>query len=277
MFQRKESIGVLIVKGMNVIPQLYLSYMPLSLLTWNLAGDALPYGRTLTQDDKSTMILAEIRRCVPDILLIQESCFSNSFWTDIGYARAGLSAKTHGDGVTEILYNTSSCRLRHAWNVPANWPLPFAGPKDIYDFPIARFDLQGGTEITVVSVHLAAGTQGAQQRSTQLRVLKQSLKDVTTPLIIAGDTNMRESETRDACTTLACHDAFIEYGSPDAQKFTWDSFKNCYYENGIKFKARFDRVFCKNLTVSSFRLVGNVPVHNSYASDHFGLFCELTP
>lgn len=246
--------------------------MSLSLMTWNLAGHALPYGKNLTGDDKSAMILAEVRRCYPDILLIQESSFPHSFWKDIGYERAGRPAKTHGDGVTEILYKVSSCQLRQAWNVPAQWPLPFAGPKDIYDFPIARFRCHDGREVTVVSVHLAAGSQGVLLRSTQLRLMQQTLKHVTTPLIIAGDTNMRESETQDACKTLGCDDAFIECGSPDAHKFTWDSFKNRYYENGMNFKARFDRIFCKDLSVSSFCLVGNIPIHNSYASDHFGLF-----
>ena len=251
--------------------------MSVSLLTWNLAGQSLHCRHRPSQDDKSARIVSEVARLAPDILLLQESSVPAHLWRSVGYESAARPAKTHGDGITEIYRRTCSGELLRSWNVAAHWPLPFAGPKDIYDFPIAQIRFNQ-CNLTLVSVHLAAGAAGAQQRATQLRLLHSTFQSIPGPLIIAGDTNMRENETSEACKIVECQDAFISCGSPPHHKFTWDSFQNRFYDNGVRFKARFDRVLYRNnLTVSDFSLVKAPQPSNTFLSDHFGIFCRLTP
>jgi endonuclease/exonuclease/phosphatase family metal-dependent hydrolase len=97
-------------------------------------------------------------------------------------------------------------------------------------------------------------------------------------LIIFGDMNMRENETRSVTEQLSLQDAFITIGEPSNQRFTWDSSINIFRKDAYTFIARFDRIFYRNLRLVDFQIVFNQPIlfsTNHFLSDHFGLFAKF--
>ena len=253
--------------------------MSLKIVTWNLAGNAIhKNSANRNQTDRYHQILDTIDESNPDVVLVQESTLPIKIWQEKDYEKAGSSAKTHGEGMTEIFYKAASCKLLKAWNMTCHWPLPFPGPKDIYNFPAATFETATGQIITMMSVHLIAGAQAAQQRAVQMRLIDNALKTCGKPVIVAGDFNMRDHETSSACDILGLQDAFIYAGSPKNHKFTWNSCINEYHQNTMQFTARFDRVLghLQNADILDFELIGNTPQPDkTYLSDHFGIFVKL--
>lgn len=135
----------------------------------------------------------------------------------------------------------------------------------------------------VAGCHLHPFNQFKNVRFSQILVLLEFIKNnaeetfQTIPIIIAGDMNMRETETIGVVNNLNLIDAYLKCGTPES-KYTWDTYKNAYYLNGEKFRARFDRIFLKNINCSNFRLIGNNPIsdrENHFLSDHFGVSIEL--
>lgn len=253
--------------------------MTLKLVTWNLAGDAIHKNSTTqNQTDRFNQILLTVQDVTPDVVLVQESALPITMWQERGYERAGSSAKTHGEGVTEIYYQPTSCKLLKAWNMTCHWPLPFPGPKDIYDFPAATFETSTGQQVSLMSVHLIAGAQAVQPRAVQMRLIEHAIRSCGKSVIVAGDFNMRDHETWSACDILGMQDAYMNAGSPKPHRFTWNSCINEYHKNGMQFTARFDRVlgYLENADILDFQLIGNTPQPgDTYLSDHFGIYIKL--
>ncbi len=253
--------------------------MSLKLITWNLAGNAIhKNGSNENHTARFSQILSTVQMVTPDVVLVQESTLPLEMWQERGYERAGFSAKSHGEGVTEIYYQPTSCKVLNAWNMTCHWPLPFPGPKDIYNFPAATFELMTGHTVTVMSVHLIAGAQAVQPRAVQMRLIEHALRSSGKPVIVAGDFNMRDHETWSACDILGIQDAYIHAGSPKPHRFTWNSCVNEYHKHGMQFTARFDRVLgnLQNADILDFQIIGNTPQPgNVYLSDHFGIYVNL--
>ena len=140
-----------------------------------------------------------------------------------------------------------------------------------------RIDISGASKaFTFVACHLFPYKNNIATRLGQLEdILSQVDKDQ--PLIIAGDMNMRESETERVLSTFSLEDAFLLKGTKET-KFTWDSKINKYHEKSHEFAARFDRVLVRGLEVSEFALIANRPsseIKNHFLSDHYGISAEL--
>lgn len=140
-------------------------------------------------------------------------------------------------------------------------------------------------KIIISGCHLLPSKENSQLRLLQLAqiiaVTSQIQIDAdneSMPLIILGDMNLREVETKPILEKLQLQDVFWSLKIDKSQKFTWDSRINRYNKNSFEFIARFDRVFVRNLEVKSFKLIANTPVSENkhhYISDHFGILVEL--
>jgi hypothetical protein len=140
-----------------------------------------------------------------------------------------------------------------------------------------------GVEQSIVlgSCHLEPFKEGASIRLGQTRRIVQAVPE-NLPFILAGDFNMRQDED-EKVENLGFQDAWKETGMDFSQKFTWDSYNNCYHAECYQFKCRFDRVYFKQgtnhmLSVKHFSLIGNKPLTNNkhFLLQPFGwLVCHL--
>lgn len=128
----------------------------------------------------------------------------------------------------------------------------------------------------LISCHLVPYKQNASLRLSQLQNIVSDLPADAT-LIIAGDMNMREDETKSVLEVLSVEDAFQLVGSKE-DKFTWNSRVNKYANTGFEYTARYDRVFVRGFGVKAFGLIGDKPVSENtghFISDHYGITVEL--
>ncbi|KXZ52837.1 hypothetical protein GPECTOR_8g220 [Gonium pectorale] len=98
------------------------------------------------------------------------------------------------------------------------------------------------------------------------------------PLLLAGDTNMRDQEDS-VPGELGLRDAWLEAGSPPGARWTWDTHVNRYYQNGHRYTARYDRILYRGCTVTELAVAGNTPASREpghFLSDHFALIARVT-
>lgn len=131
-----------------------------------------------------------------------------------------------------------------------------------------------------VGCHLLPYKQNANNRLDQMSVIFQIINRISEdlPVIIAGDMNMRESETKAIISTFAMDDAYWKSDKSKENQYTWDSRINLYHEEAFQFVCRFDRIFLKNTKIVDFKLIGNKPVSenpNHFISDHFGISAKV--
>jgi endonuclease/exonuclease/phosphatase family metal-dependent hydrolase len=135
--------------------------------------------------------------------------------------------------------------------------------------------------VYVACCHLYPGPSEASRRAAQLAGILSSILShnpaADACIVIAGDMNMRESETGVALQLglpIGLKDAWLLSGSHPSVKFTWNSKVNQYLADWFGFTCRFDRVFVSSgVQVHGFSLVGDQPVEGQpghYLSDHFG-------
>ena len=86
-----------------------------------------------------------------------------------------------------------------------------------------------GQTITILGGHLFPFEPNYQLRFEQLQTITSSIKD-NEILVIFGDMNMRENETKPVIEQLNLQDAFIAKGTPADQEFTWDTNINKFWE-----------------------------------------------
>ncbi len=131
-----------------------------------------------------------------------------------------------------------------------------------------------------VGCHLLPYKQNADNRLDQMSVIFQIINQISEdyPVIIAGDMNMRENETKNMISTFDMNDAYWKSDKSKENQYTWDSRINLYHEEAFQFVCRFDRIFLKNAKVIDFKLIGNKPVSenlNHFISDHFGISAKI--
>ena len=148
--------------------------------------------------------------------------------------------------------------------------------------------------VLVASVHLEPFDSGEQKRQRQMELLLQLSSARGVPLIVAGDTNMRDGED----TTMEVELDFLDFwkmaGSQPESQYTWDTvdhrqensagtFNQYYGQRTRQYRRRYDRIYLSTTdTVSvtvppSFGLVANHPMTSDvdFLSDHFGISARL--
>jgi endonuclease/exonuclease/phosphatase family metal-dependent hydrolase len=101
--------------------------------------------------------------------------------------------------------------------------------------------------LTLVDTHLESGGEAAQQRVIQLNTALETLTTAQSgtattkkAVILAGDLNLREKETKEVTRLKAVHDAWeITLGASNDRehKYTWDMQLNTNYEMQAAYKV----------------------------------------
>jgi endonuclease/exonuclease/phosphatase family metal-dependent hydrolase len=241
-----------------------------------------------TPDHVAKAVRQELLTADPDILALQECPMKPKQWVESywkGFQLVGV-ASSHAF-YTILLVRDSIAPYTTPVTLPTRLPAVMAMITNPQDKQRA---------ILVASCHLAPFGEGAHKRARQMRSLVQTAPS-NHPLIIAGDTNMRQEEDEVMeGIDLSLIDAWKAAGEDPTTKFTWDTknrianggfFNRFYGKNTREYNARYDRIYIQNalgpnalqLSVESFKLIANRPVSpdnkTHFLSDHFGMACEL--
>ena len=249
---------------------------PLTIVSWNIA-EAAPSFAAPSFSRRAKEAPRLIRECIlrnqppPDIIALQESPFP-SFGTDVfeeqGYVSVGGTTLSHC-GYVDLMLKKQLAEQSRPILLDSN-----------LSSVACRIVLPNKTTISVSSSHLAPFKHGASTRFRQCQHLRESLLHESDNMILLGDYNMRQSEDTSIENILGI-DAWKAAGSNFRSKFTWDSFANKYHEDGVSFRARFDRcdVGGENIRVNRFGLIGNKVVEGGstkdFLSDHYGMIIGL--
>ncbi|PNH11679.1 Tyrosyl-DNA phosphodiesterase 2 [Tetrabaena socialis] len=233
-----------------------------SLLTFNINDDATsassPAGWTLAAQH------AALRQLVlehsPDLLCLQE-CFSFPSTLVDHYDFHGSTTSHRG-----------SCHVatRRGSALGADGPTIAAGPCILVPLRL------GERRLFAASAHLAPFAEFDQERARQLADIVRAVP-ADVPLVLAGDTNMRERETGQAAAN-GLADAWLESGSPPEQRWSVNTCVNRYFADGHAFTARYDRLLYRGCTLLGFAVTADQPCSDTpqhYLSDHFGLVASL--
>jgi len=241
-----------------------------SLVTWNLALGGPSNQAPASVDSQTNLfaILDEIDRHDPDFICLQEMPTQGFVHYLSDRYVSGQVVPSHS-GFSAVFVRRGPI-ANHEIQLDSQLSLP----------PATGVSLQIGEEqLLIFSLHLFPTKANAPQR---LQFLSSFLPQVraSQPLLIAGDFNMREVET-EAVTALGLRDAYQQWDDPDRKLYaTWDSIVNLFHDNRYPFRARYDRVFYRNLQLQDYQLLGRTPIElagsSYYLSDHFGIYAEFS-
>ena len=254
----------------------------LNLVSFNMAGcqPSKEAPSEWTKQDSIDAMHDAVVQNNPDILFLQE-CPGDIVWATRvfpGYRAVG-NTQSHADQVVLMVRNGISARLIS----------PIESDEFRAPIPMVVAELtssSGERTLWVASMHLAPFESNSLQRKDQVRGLLQAAG--STPVLFAGDTNMREFEDETMESELGLLDVWKAAGSSEDTKWTWDTmdhgatFNRYYGETTRQYTARYDRVYFSgggsaasspSFSVYSFDLMGNQPLRNPYhfLSDHFGI------
>ena len=281
----------------------------LKLASMNIAG-SVPSAEAPPSWDvmhSARAIRGEILNTDPDIIALQE-CPS----------RDGLSSAQWAESLFED-YHAMGSAPAHAANVvllirktlaPKSKLVPLQGTF----LPAVMIQLEIGPNnqsVCVASCHLEPFLRGSVGRQQQVEDLLEKASPV--PLILTGDTNMRETEDDVMENQLHLLDAWKLAGSDLDTKYSWDtmdhrsnkgqdirssrtfgSFNKYYGDSTRQYQARYDRLYIHqgnkveqkleqsqslfNVSVPNFQLIANKPMQGSkthFLSDHFGIYIQI--
>lgn len=275
----------------------------LTFVTMNIAG-CVPSQMapdSWTQKDSIEAIRNEIISRNPDIIALQESPGGVEWVGPIfdGYKALGATY-THADQVVLLVKNEIKAIL-----------IPMAG------LPVVMAELEFETSrrgrLLVASVHLQPWKTGDGRRKKQMEAIVEAAKSRSLPVVIAGDTNMRQTEDSIMEGDLGLLDVWKLAGSNPSTQFTWDTvdyrstffaglwqyfvgsettevyFNQYYGQDTRQYTARYDRIYIYNTNDSieikatdetlkvTFDLIANKPMTSDldFLSDHFGVVSNI--
>ncbi|KAI8854517.1 Endonuclease/exonuclease/phosphatase [Chytridium lagenaria] len=235
----------------------------LRVLSFNVSGDEVPHtyqNRGIKKWDAFAALLADTR---PHLLALQE-------------ASENIINRIEQDTTFQLLTTADSHCLKVATFVDECAAVLSAVNEKKPPLCMTPFKFHTDLKPSVfVNCHLPPYNDGAASRLQMLEAVSNAVLPFFHKALVCGDMNMREPETG-AVTKLGLRDAFLLSGSPNEHKFTWDSLHNDFHpKNGSfrGFRCRFDRVFLKNMAVTSFEVQrGRLLQVPGYISDHYALF-----
>jgi len=224
----------------------------------------------------------ELLQTRPHILALQEcpsARWASETFEGDGYIAAG-SVASHAGFVSLLIQKD----IVESYSRVGNFHFETRTPA-----VMAKLQLRSTTglkEIFVASLHLEPFEGGSTVRRKQLLALKKVVGDKA-PLILAGDTNMRDEEEEYA-TQASLRDAWKDTGASPETRYTWDTidhpdargFNEYYGKNTRQYQRRYDRIFyhvpetaTTSLQATEFTLIANTPLENTnhFLSDHFGI------
>jgi endonuclease/exonuclease/phosphatase family metal-dependent hydrolase len=117
--------------------------------------------------------------------------------------------------------------------------------------------------LTILTAHLESQKPGASMRVDQAENILKIMNKHEGAIVFAGDTNLRKSEWENL-KTEHIKDAWETAGAIKKYKTTWQN---------APYKARYDRVWLKNLEIKNFETFGKEKVTgiDQIPSDHYGI------
>lgn len=248
------------------------------ILTWNVSAFNTCFNAKYSVEQKRGMIIEAIKSLdkSPDVLCLQEATAElvQALVVNTNYCLLD-TVQTHCEMCCLFVRNDLRQKLVTGENAI-----------HVTDGVVScDFQLSKTQSVRLASCHLAPFKGNAQVRKEQLETFfKLCDASKVDHVILAGDMNVRQGESDVWLTKLLpelskgkdFNDAWCLSGRNAFTKFTWDSFTNKYFNDGFKFKSRFDRVIISGgMQCRSYQLIGNTPVNNFFLSDHFGIVTEL--
>jgi endonuclease/exonuclease/phosphatase family metal-dependent hydrolase len=235
--------------------------MRLRVLTWNLAG---LHDELLDERTEAACLAMLFRTPQPDVVLLQE-VVRRSWHGHVRhhFAAAGFTPVPADPTTIEtesFVVAFLGPRLAEARGASARLPATRMGRHLVT--VDARCD---GIPFRVMTAHLDSLREGRRERLVQMAEIVRLLRAAGGPALFAGDTNLRDAEV--AVLDLGgVTDAWEAAGSAEATRWTWR------LPQGTA-RARFDRVYLRGLSVSSFGFVGDRPFGEGREppSDHVGV------
>ena len=117
-------------------------------------------------------------------------------------------------------------------------------------------------KLTIMTAHMESMKPGSSMRIEQAKLILDKMNQNDNPCIFAGDTNLRQSEWEDLKPDNdTVVDAWESSGSLKKHKTTWQR---------EKYKARYDRVWTKDIKNAEFSVFGGnkIPAIKESSSDH---------
>ena len=254
------------------LPQDERLFTSLRIVSMNIAG-CVPSAEAPPSWDKlqsSHAIRQELLKSDPDIIALQECPTgkgrSAAQWSESllqGYKAMG-STPAHADNVVLLVRNTLASKAT---------TISLQGLR----LPCVMIQLEiGGNPnnnnngsrhvIAIASCHLAPFAHGSYQRQNQIETILYKASPI--PLIITGDTNMRETEDKIMENQFQLLDAWKLAGSNPTTQYSWDtidhrnkrtndnnnrnvngpssspsSFNKYYGDSTRQYQARYDRMY----------------------------------
>ncbi len=117
--------------------------------------------------------------------------------------------------------------------------------------------------LTILTAHLESQKPGASMRMDQAENILDLMNNHSGNIIFAGDTNLRQSEWENLKPENVS-DAWETSGSIKKHKTTW---------RNTPYKARYDRIWYKDLEIKKFETFGREKVTgiDQTPSDHYGI------
>lgn len=248
------------------------------ILTWNVSAFNTCFNANYSIEQKRQMIIEAVKSMEksPDVLCLQEVTaeLAQDLVFSTNYCLID-TVQTHCEMCCLFVSNDLRQKL-----VAGSNAINVTDGIVSCDLQLSRTQL-----VRLASCHLAPFKENSQVRKEQLEsFFKSSDASKVTHIVLAGDMNVRQDESDIWLAKLLpelskgkdFNDAWCLSGRNANTKFTWDSFTNKYFNDGFKFKSRFDRVLVSSgIQCKLYQLTGNAPVDGCFLSDHFGIVTEL--
>lgn len=243
-----------------------MSFGVLTLNLWNINEPLKPRYRALARG---------LKKLRPDIVCLQEVYRDR----ETGHSQAALVAEMCG-----LAHRVDERGLAILCSQPVVWLTSAALPQFPGDPPrhaiLAEF-LINGRSILVINTHLAYPPEMIGERRKQAEVLLAAVKSLNPTQgiakILCGDFNdVQESPT--VCSVLDSDEEFRDVFAechPNDSGFTYSP-RNPYVERSWSIDERIDYIFVnRDLVPRDCAVVFDGNNGLEFASDHFGVFCNL--
>ena len=244
-----------------------------TLLSWNVDGFN-DWGIT----ERFSAVIATIKDLKADIVFLQEVTHNQS---DRIKGSFGKSYEIVW-GKKELEYfNVILIKRKSEFELEDTEVVAF--PNSVMGRHVVRVQCKrGGRSFQFMTSHIESLKCHKEERQSQMKSIFNEMQFQYGPndiVIFGGDTNLRKIDN--VLPPNDVKDCWVECGSEDDVKHTWDTSVN--HNLGVPFAARlrFDRVYyreTKLFDVESFKLVGKEKLLScdAYPSDHWGIIVTFS-
>jgi mRNA deadenylase 3'-5' endonuclease subunit Ccr4 len=253
------------------------------VMQWNVLADAycdatnkgFPYVNTdaLSSSHRAKLQLAEINRCDPDILALEEVDQPQRFTEDLQERGYEVLYRRISDSPLGILVAWRTTVFEYVKHVNLEYTV---GTQVAICLHLIHKPSQH--QLQFAATHLKAKHENEEIRVTQMQELIQAISPFTKPVIILGDFNTeKDSKVYKSALDASLHSA---YRTEDAEPFSTYKLRPIDGKP-VEFRRTIDYIFhSKDLNVRSLlEIPSDIPHPGlpsiNYPSDHLALCCDL--